>query len=38
VATDSEVVNQVHLSDIEKYLGRVITADEYIAALKAGEL
>ena len=38
VATDSEVVNQVHLSDIEKYLGRVITADEYIAALKTGEL
>lgn len=38
VATDSDVVNQVHLDDIRKYLGRVITSDELFVLLKEGSL
>jgi nicotinamidase-related amidase len=38
VATNSETVNEVHLSDIGKYLGTVWTTDELAAALKAGGL
>lgn len=36
VATDSPVVNQVHLEDIQKYMGKVITADELFKTLKEG--
>lgn len=38
VATDDETVNQVHLTDIKKYLGRVITSEELFALLKKGEI
>ena len=38
VATNSETVNEVHLTDIEKYLGRVISMDSFAAALERGEL
>jgi nicotinamidase-related amidase len=30
VATDSDTVNQVHLEDIRKYFGRVISSDELL--------
>lgn len=33
VATNSEVVNQVHLEDISKYFGKVMTSDELIDLL-----
>ena len=38
VATDSDVVNQVHLEDIRKYLGDVIGMDELFARIKEGVL
>lgn len=38
VATNSDTINEVHLTDINKYLGHVISMAEYTAALKAGEL
>lgn len=37
VATDSDVVNQVHLEDMRKYFGQVMSSDEFIKRLKAGE-
>lgn len=36
VATDSSVVNEVHLMDIEKYLGEVMTTDEFMAEVNKG--
>ena len=36
VATDSDVVNQVHLEDIRKYLGEVIGMDELFARVREG--
>ncbi len=38
VATNSDVVNQVHLEDIRKYLGEVIGMDELFARIKEGVL
>lgn len=38
VATNEEVVNQVHLSDIKKYFGRVISSEELFKLLEKGEL
>lgn len=38
VATNDETVNQVHLMDIQKYLGRVITSDELCDLLNRGEI
>lgn len=38
VGTNDEVINDVHLSDIEKYLGKVITKEEFIQKVKRGEL
>lgn len=38
VATNSEQVNEVHLEDIRKYLGTVLTSDELFAKMKAGEV
>lgn len=38
VATNSEVVNQVHLEDINKYLGTVIDSQELFRRLREGEL
>lgn len=38
VATNSEVVNQVHLEDINKYLGTVIDSQELFRRLSEGEL
>ncbi|WMC93922.1 cysteine hydrolase family protein [Kineothrix sp. MB12-C1] len=38
VATNSEVVNQVHLEDINKYLGTVIDSHELFRRLSEGEL
>lgn len=38
VATNSETVNEVHLTDIRKYLGKVITIEEFSQALESGEL
>ncbi|MEG2570117.1 MAG: isochorismatase family cysteine hydrolase, partial [Clostridia bacterium] len=38
VATNDEVTNRVHLTDIDKYLGHVITTDKLYDMLKAGEL
>ena len=35
VATNSEVVNRVHLEDIAKYLGQVMTSDELISLLES---
>ncbi len=35
VATNSEVVNRVHLEDIAKYLGQVMTSDELIGLLES---
>lgn len=36
VATNSDVVNQVHLDDIAKYLGRVVSEDELFSMLDEG--
>lgn len=33
VATNDEVVNQVHLTDIKKYLGKVVTSEELFELL-----
>lgn len=38
VATNSQVVNDVHLEDIRKYLGQVMTSPELFEKLRAGEL
>ena len=38
VATNSETVNEVHLEDIRKYLGRVVTMEELFAMLEGGEV
>jgi nicotinamidase-related amidase len=38
VATNSEVVNQVHLEDINKYLGTVIDSQELFRRLSEGKL
>ena len=38
VATNSEVVNEVHLTDIDKYLGSVISSEDLFQKLDAGEL
>lgn len=38
VATNDEVVNDVHLTDIHKYLGKVITIDELKEKLETGEI
>jgi nicotinamidase-related amidase len=38
VATNDEVVNQVHLTDIRKYFGKVVTSEELSDLLKKGEL
>lgn len=38
VATNSDVVNQVHLDDIAKYLGRVVTMDELFSMLDEGAI
>lgn len=37
VATNDEVVQQVHLDDIRKYLGKVMSSDEFIEKLEQGE-
>jgi nicotinamidase-related amidase len=36
VATNSDEVNEVHLTDIRKYLGTVMTTDEFMAAVAKG--
>lgn len=38
VATNSEVVNQVHLEDIDKYFGRVVTLAQLYAEMEEGRL
>ncbi len=38
VATNSDVVNDVHLTDIAKYLGTVITSDELFDRMKEGSI
>jgi nicotinamidase-related amidase len=38
VATNSDVVNQVHLEDIRKYLGRVVTSEELFQLLAEGKI
>jgi len=38
VATDDEVVNQVHLTDIDKYYGDVIDLNQFESMLKDGAL
>ena len=38
VATDSQEVNAVHLDDIRKYFGRVMTTRELFASIKEGFL
>jgi nicotinamidase-related amidase len=38
VATNSDEVNEVHLTDIDKYFGRVLTLDEIFRRLDGGEL
>ncbi|RRD95694.1 cysteine hydrolase [Clostridiales bacterium COT073_COT-073] len=38
VATNSEVVNEVHLQDIKKYLGHVVTMEKLFAMLKDGRI
>jgi nicotinamidase-related amidase len=38
VGTNSDTVNQVHLEDIKKYLGRVLTFEEIYAEMGAGKL
>ena len=37
VATDSDAVNQVHLEDIRKYLGEVVSMDELLGRFRGGE-
>lgn len=38
VATNSDAVNEVHLTDIGKYLGKVVTLDEFKQMTATGEL
>jgi nicotinamidase-related amidase len=38
VGTNSDVVNKVHLDDIQKYLGRVITLEELYKEMDEGKL
>lgn len=38
VATDDKVVNQVHLQDINKYYGKVITMNDFTTLLNKGNL
>lgn len=38
VATNDETVNRVHLLDIQKYLGRVLTSAEFFDLLHKGEI
>ena len=38
VATNSETVNQVHLEDIDKYLGTVVTTEQLFDMLDRNEL
>lgn len=38
VATNSEVVNEVHLEDIDKYLGQVVNVEALFSMLDKGEL
>ena len=38
VATNDEIVNQVHLTDIKKYLGKVVTSQELFDLLDKGEI
>jgi len=38
VATNSDVVNKVHLEDIDKYYGNVVTIEEYKKLLSEGKL
>lgn len=38
VATNDEVVNQVHLTDIKKYFGRVVSSEELFELLEKGGL
>ena len=38
VATNSDVVNEVHLEDIQKYLGQVVTTEELFEQLDEGVL
>lgn len=38
VATNSDVVNEVHLSDIDKYYGTVLSEEELFQKLDGGEL
>lgn len=38
VATNSDTVNEVHLTDIDKYLGKVITSEELFRQLEEGKL
>ena len=38
VATNDEVVNQVHLTDIKKYLGKVVSSDELFDLMNKGEI
>lgn len=38
VATNDEIVNQVHLTDIKKYFGHVVTSEELFELLEKGDL
>ncbi|RCX20011.1 nicotinamidase-related amidase [Anaerobacterium chartisolvens] len=38
VATNDEIVNQVHLTDIKKYLGKVVTSEELFDLMDKGEI
>ena len=38
VATNSDVVNEVHLEDIRKYFGEVVTLNEVYARMEKGLL
>ena len=38
VATNSDVVNEVHLTDIEKYFGQVITSDDLFGLMREGKV
>lgn len=38
VATNDEVVNEVHLTDIKKYFGKVVSSEELFQLLEKGEI
>ena len=38
VATNDEIVNQVHLEDIKKYFGHVVSSEELFELLEKGDL